>query len=77
MRLSLTRQTFKKAGLPSKTPLETIQALANAGIDLIEISGGTYESGVAKAPQKASTIAREAFFIDFAEKVRDTWSKRR
>ena len=37
---------------------------------MIEISSGTYESGVAKAPQKSSTIAREAFFIDFAEKVR-------
>jgi len=68
--IKLNSADFQKGGFTEQDSLETIQALANAGIDLIEISGGTYESGVAKAPQKASTIAREAFFIDFAEKVR-------
>jgi 2,4-dienoyl-CoA reductase-like NADH-dependent reductase (Old Yellow Enzyme family) len=46
-----------------------VQALVDAGIDLVEISGGTYETGVAQ-PQKASSLAREAYFIEFAEKVR-------
>ena len=68
--IKLNSADFQKGGFTEQDSLETIQALADAGIDLIEISGGTYESGVAKAPQKASTIAREAFFIDFAEKVR-------
>jgi len=68
--IKLNSADFQKGGFTEQDSLETIQALAEAGIDLIEISGGTYESGVAKAPQKASTIAREAFFIDFAEKVR-------
>ena len=68
--LKLNSADFQKGGFTEQDSLETIQALADTGIDLIEISGGTYESGVAKAPQKASTIAREAFFIDFAEKVR-------
>ena len=44
-------------------------ALADAGIDLIEISGGTYEAP-AMTGVKASTRAREAYFLDFADKVR-------
>jgi 2,4-dienoyl-CoA reductase-like NADH-dependent reductase (Old Yellow Enzyme family) len=54
--------------------MATIQALVDAGIDLIEISGGTYEapamSGAFNKPQKTSTAAREAYFLEFAEKVR-------
>lgn len=68
--IKLNSADFQKGGFTEENSLEVIKALAGAGIDLIEISGGTYESGVAKAPQKSSTIAREAFFIDFAEKVR-------
>lgn len=68
--IKLNSADFQKGGFTEEDSLATIKALSKAGIDLIEISGGTYESGVAKAPQKASTIAREAFFIYFAEKVR-------
>ena len=68
--IKLNSADFQKGGFTEEDSLEVIKALAATGIDLIEISGGTYESGVAKAPQKSSTIAREAFFIDFAEKVR-------
>lgn len=68
--IKLNSADFQKGGFTEEDSLATIKALSQAGIDLIEISGGTYESGVAKAPQKASTIVREAFFIDFAEKVR-------
>ncbi|MEJ2899062.1 NADH:flavin oxidoreductase/NADH oxidase family protein [Acinetobacter sp. NS-4] len=68
--IKLNSADFQKGGFTEEDSLEVIKALADAGIDLIEISGGTYESGVAKAPEKYSTIAREAFFIDFAEKVR-------
>ncbi|WP_336984789.1 NADH:flavin oxidoreductase/NADH oxidase family protein [Acinetobacter modestus] len=68
--IKLNSADFQKGGFTEEDSLATIKALSKAGVDLIEISGGTYESGVAKAPQKASTIAREAFFIDFAEKIR-------
>jgi hypothetical protein len=39
------------------------------GIDLLEISGGTYENAamVSGRPQRASTAAREAYFTEFAE----------
>ena len=45
------------------------QQLDEAGLDLIELSGGSYES-MAFEHKKESTKAREAFFIEFAEKVK-------
>jgi 2,4-dienoyl-CoA reductase-like NADH-dependent reductase (Old Yellow Enzyme family) len=40
-------------------------------MDLIEISGGTYESpAMMGAKVKASTQAREAYFLDYCEEVR-------
>ena len=70
--IKLNSADFQKGGFTEEDSLETIKVLSDAGIDLIEISGGTYESGVAKAPQKKSSMAREAFFLEFAEKVRQT-----
>ncbi|WP_414695009.1 NADH:flavin oxidoreductase/NADH oxidase family protein [Paraburkholderia sp.] len=67
--VKLNSADFQRGGFTEEESLATVQALVNAGIDLVEISGGTYETGVAK-PQKASTLAREAYFIEFAEKVR-------
>jgi 2,4-dienoyl-CoA reductase-like NADH-dependent reductase (Old Yellow Enzyme family) len=67
--IKLNSADFQLGGFTEDDSLSTVQALAEAGIDLVEISGGTYETGVAQ-PQKASTIAREAYFLEFAEKVR-------
>ncbi|KAJ5571714.1 hypothetical protein N7535_005374 [Penicillium sp. DV-2018c] len=56
-----------------------IRLLAEAGIDFLEISGGSYEDprmmGYAKAddaapPVSARTAAREAFFLEFSKEVR-------
>ncbi|SDX24493.1 2,4-dienoyl-CoA reductase [Collimonas sp. OK242] len=69
--IKLNSADFQRGGFTEEESLATVQALVDAGIDLIEISGGTYETGVAQ-PQKASTLAREAYFIEFAEKVRAT-----
>jgi len=69
--IKLNSADFQRGGFTEEESLATVQALVDAGIDLVEISGGTYETGVAQ-PQKASTLAREAYFIEFAEKVRAT-----
>lgn len=74
--IKLNSADFQRGGFTEDESLATIQALVDAGIDLIEISGGTYEvpamSGTLAEQQKASTIAREAYFFEFAKKVRDT-----
>ncbi len=72
--IKLNSADFQRGGFTEEESLATILGLADAGIDLIEISGGTYEapamSGAFNQPQKGSTLAREAYFLDFAEKVR-------
>ena len=72
--IKLNSADFQKGGFTEEESMATIEALVNAGIDLIEISGGTYEapamSGAFNKPQKTSTAAREAYFLEFAEKVR-------
>ncbi len=74
--IKLNSADFQRGGFTEEESLDTIRALAGAGIDLIEISGGTYEApamtGVktSREPVKASTRAREAYFLAFAEKAR-------
>ena len=72
--IKLNSADFQRGGFTEEESIATILELVDAGIDLIEISGGTYEapamSGAFQQPQKASTAAREAYFLEFAEKVR-------
>lgn len=72
--IKLNSADFQRGGMDEAESADTMRALAEAGIDLIEVSGGTYEApamtGVTK--QKASTAAREAYFLDFAETLRRT-----
>jgi len=74
--IKLNSADFQRGGFTEEESLATIRALAKAGIDLIEISGGTYEapamSGAMQEPKRASTAAREAYFLGFAEKARAT-----
>ncbi len=78
--IKLNSADFQRGGFTEEESLDTIRALAQAGIDLIEISGGTYEApamtGVktAGAPVKESTRQREAYFLAFAEKARQAVS---
>ncbi len=67
--IKLNSADFQRGGFTEEESLATIQALAAVGIDLVEISGGTYEAP-AMAGKKTSTIEREAYFLEFAEKVR-------
>ena len=74
--IKLNSADFQRGGFTEDESLDTIRALADAGIDLIEISGGTYEApamtGVkfSRQPARESTRRREAYFLEFAEKAR-------
>ncbi|KAJ5668929.1 hypothetical protein N7462_009999 [Penicillium macrosclerotiorum] len=55
-----------------------IKLLVEAGVDFMEISGGTYEDprmmgypSSTSEPKSARTMAREAFFLEFAKAVRE------
>lgn len=72
--IKLNSADFQKGGFTEDESLDVIKALSEAGIDLIEISGGTYEApamaGTKKVAVKDSTRRREAYFLEFAEKAR-------
>lgn len=72
--IKLNSADFQKGGFTEEESLDVIRALSEAGIDTIEISGGTYEapamSGVQQKAVKDSTRKREAYFLEFAEKAR-------
>lgn len=70
--IKLNSADFSKGGFTEEESMQVVEALARTGIDLVEISGGTYESPeMAQETAKASTRQREAFFMDYAHKIRD------
>jgi len=69
--IKLNSTDFQRGGFSEEESVELVAALAEAGIDLVEISGGTYESPAMVGPKRReSTLAREAYFLEFAERVR-------
>ena len=72
--VKLNSADFQRGGISEEDVITVFKAIDAVGIDLIEISGGTYEvpamAGVKQEKRKASTIAREAYFLDFAEQIR-------
>ena len=74
--IKLNSADFQKGGFTMQESLDTMVALEKAGVDLIEISGGTYESPamMGGGEMKKSTREREAYFLDFAENARKTIS---
>ncbi|WP_180104605.1 NADH:flavin oxidoreductase/NADH oxidase family protein [Acinetobacter sp. YH12108] len=72
--VKLNSADFQRGGISEEDVIYVFKAMDAAGIDMIEVSGGTYEApamaGVKAEKRKASTVAREAYFLDFAEKIR-------
>ena len=73
---------FQKGGFAADDSIIVAKMLECAGVDIIEISGGTYEQpkliGVddltinpeRSEQRKESTIAREAYFLEYAKDIR-------
>ena len=82
--VKLNSADFQKGGFDFNDSLTVAQWLADAGVDLLEISGGTYEQprllnldGVEPIEEQSlarSTLAREAYFVDFAKAMREQLS---
>jgi 2,4-dienoyl-CoA reductase-like NADH-dependent reductase (Old Yellow Enzyme family) len=78
--VKLNSADFQKGGFAFEESVIVAGWLQAAGVDLLEISGGSYEQPAMmdiagmEAPdapaQKASTAAREAYFVDFAKTMR-------
>ncbi|NND59621.1 MAG: NADH:flavin oxidoreductase/NADH oxidase family protein [Gammaproteobacteria bacterium] len=79
--VKLNSADFQKGGFDLDDSATVAGWLEQAGIDLLEISGGTYERprllglGADEQPeQRSSTRAREAYFLDYAQTIRKATS---
>jgi len=99
--IKINSADFQRGGFAEDDAVEVVKMLEHEGVDLIEISGGTYEAAamtgaqdvLKSAPDRmssavttgaqdvlksaadttsSSTAAREAYFLPFAEKVRQS-----
>ena len=68
---SSTRPTSSAAASPRRSPATSSRRWRKEGVDLIEVSGGSYESPAMMGSAAASTRAREAYFLEYARTVRD------
>ena len=78
--VKLNSADFQKGGFNFKDSLQVAQWLEQESIDLLEISGGTYEQpkllgveGIGEYEDQniaKSTLKREAYFVDFAIELR-------
>lgn len=77
--IKLNSDDFRKNGFTNEDCIRVVQWLNAESVDLLEISGGNYEQPVllgntgdaaTATPQRESTKKREAYFLDYAERIR-------
>ncbi len=78
--VKLNSSDFQKGGFGPEDSLQVARWLNDAGVDLLEISGGSYEQPAMmdiegmearfEETKRASTRAREAYFLTYAEEIR-------
>lgn len=69
--IKLNSADFQKGGFSKEDSMAVVKHLSDLGMDLIEISGGTYETPVMTGTNvKESTKIREAYFLEYCEEVR-------
>lgn len=69
--VKMNSSDFGPNGFSEEDALVVIKALSEEGVDLIEISGGTYERP-AMTGEKKKAKARVPYFLEFAEKAAKT-----
>lgn len=80
--VKLNSADFQKGGFTFEECCKVVEWLSERKVDLLEISGGNYEQpkllgiegfeAATDQPVRASTKAREAYFVDYAAHVRET-----
>ncbi len=69
--IKINSADFQRGGFTEEESMDVVQLLDGEGVDLIEVSGGTYEQpAMIGSAQKKSTQEREAYFLDYVKKVR-------
>jgi 2,4-dienoyl-CoA reductase-like NADH-dependent reductase (Old Yellow Enzyme family) len=73
--VKLNSSDFVKGGFTLDESIQVVQWLNDAGVDLLEVSGGTYEQleffkPQATAAMRDSTREREAMFLEYAKSIK-------
>lgn len=68
LNIKLNSVEFQENGFQPEEARELVTILEDNKFDFVELSGGTYEKFVMRH-ERDSTKHREAFFIEFAEKI--------
>jgi len=74
--IKLNSVEFQDKGFDTNEAATLCKLLEDNSFDFVELSGGTYEK-LAFGHQRESTKKREAFFLEFAEKITPSLSKTR
>jgi 2,4-dienoyl-CoA reductase-like NADH-dependent reductase (Old Yellow Enzyme family) len=68
--VKLNSADFQRGGFDVEDAAKVIEMLAPLGVDLVELSGGSYESpAMAGRPADVRTTAREAYFLELAAEL--------
>ena len=68
--IKLNSADFQQDGFTAEECLQVVEWLNGTGLDLLELSGGNYESPAMMLAARDSTRKREAYFLEYAEAVK-------
>lgn len=68
--VKLNSADFQVGGFSEEESMQVVQMLDQEGVDLVEISGGNYESQAMFDAGRPTSRSREAYFLDYARQVR-------
>ncbi|MFZ6847761.1 NADH:flavin oxidoreductase/NADH oxidase family protein [Undibacterium sp. RuRC25W] len=71
--VKLNSADFQRGGFATEDARQVIQWLNDCQVDLVELSGGSYEAPAMQgAARDGRTLAREAYFLEFAKEMLST-----
>ncbi len=71
--VKLNSADFQRGGFSEEDSMQVLEMLDGEGVDLLEVSGGNYESLATlglNRERRTSRAKREVYFLEYAEKVR-------
>nr|WKF60316.1 NADH oxidase [Paraburkholderia busanensis] len=69
--VKLNSADFQRGGFTADDAKQVVQLLNGLSVDLVELSGGSYEAPAMQGEARdGRTLAREAYFVEFAREIR-------
>lgn len=69
--VKLNSADFQRGGFSAEDAQQVVRLLDGQGVDLVELSGGSYEAPAMQGQARdGRTLAREAYFLEFARETR-------